>query len=654
MPPNQPSEGGFGAPQDPAANMPQAPQQPPTTPGEPPAVAPNESPAAAPATPTAVAPATPAEPPAATPGAPAEQPASLTKPPTAPAQPDAPAQPPMPPAQPPAWGGPPAPAQPGPAGPTPYPPNPYAEQQPNPYAQPQAHSYAQPQAQPQPQPQPGQFGAYPPPPGQPFGAHGMPGAPGMPPAGGPGRGPDKKRTAVIIGAAVAVLVAAGGGVWALTGSDDKGAGKPSAHSSTTPGKGGKSDSAGTAGPRDGGDDDNPNNRRADGEAKVLIDQKGPDVDSASASVPGFWTMGDYVVKTVQDKVIAYSTADGKEKWTIQLPKRVCAAPKDTTDDGKVVVAYDGDKKDECANYALLDLKSGKKGWDKPIPKSGGFAESFIGLDMAISGNALGASWFGGSGMVRVSDGETIATPEIKAGCGVDGYAGGKALLRSWQCVDDKTSHIEKVDPATGKAVWTWDGRQGLMTKKIYSTEPAVVSLASDDRKSGGVFALKDGKERSVIDLGSQSYTPTCGMSIVNRDLGGCQGVAVTDDTLYLPTEGNYGSGNEIHAFDLDTGKRKWAAKNSDKRELMPLKADGDKVIAYRKGPYDQAGAVVSVGSDGDPKVLLQIPDSMKSAENYFFGARYVYDSDRFYIVSTRLSTGKSGDGNKILLALGKG
>ncbi|MFI1177947.1 PQQ-binding-like beta-propeller repeat protein [Streptomyces sp. NPDC020799] len=590
MPPNQPPEGGFGAPRDPAANAPQTPQQPPTTPAGPPA--------------------------------PATPPASLAKSAATPDQPPAPpAQPPAAPPQ--AWGAPHAPGQPGQAGGVPpYPPNPYAQQ---------------PGAQ-----QPNPYGAFPPPPAQPFGV------PGPQPSGGP----DKKRTALIIGSALAVLVAAAGGVWALTG-DDKGSDKPSAHGSAAPAKGGKDGGdEGTAGPRDGGEND-PNDARQAGEAKILIDQKGPDVDRAGADVPGIWVIGDHVVKTVQDKVVAYSTDDGKEKWSVPLPKRVCAAPKDTTDDGKVVVAYEGDKKDECGNYAMLDLKAGKKVWDKPIPKSGGFAESFIGLDMAISGDAVGAAWFGGSGMIRVSDGETISTPDIQAGCGIDGYAGGKALLRSWSCVSDDTSHVEKVDPATGKATWTWDGRKGLRTKKIYSTEPAVVSVLSDDKKTGGVIALKDGKERSVIDFAGQAYAPTCGMSIVNHDLGGCQGVAVTDSTLYLPTEGNYSSGNEIHAFDLDSGKRKWAAKNTSKRELLPLKADGDKVIAYQRASYDKAGAVVSVGSDGAPKVLLQIPASMTSTENAFFDARYLYDNDRFYIATKRLSGSKSGDGNRILLAFRK-
>ncbi|MGK5732327.1 outer membrane protein assembly factor BamB family protein, partial [Streptomyces sp. URMC 124] len=472
--------------------------------------------------------------------------------------------------------------------------------------------------------QPGPYGAYPPP-GQPFGA--------PPPAGPPAGGADKKRTALVIGAAVAVLLAAGGGVWALAGSGGDDPRPPQASASASPGKmestGG--DTGGTAGLREAEDDDDPNSGRQEGEAKILVNQDGPRVERAGSAVPGVWAFGDYVVKTVQEKVVAYSTSDGKEKWTITLPKRVCAAPAHVTDDGKVVVAYDGDTKDTCGNYAMLDLKEGKKGWDKPIPKAGGFAESFIGLDMALSGNAVAAAWFGGSGMLRVSDGEPISTPGLEAGCSVDGFAGGKAMLRSWRCVSDETSHIEKLDTSTGKPEWTYDGRKGLETKKIYSSEPAVVSLSSEDKKSAAVIALKDGKERSVIDLGKDTYAPTCGLSIMGHDLGGCQGVAATDNTLYLPTGGedSYSTGNEIHAFDLDTGKRKWASKRA-KPELMPLRAEGDKVYAYRKPSYDKAGAVVSIGPDGDPKVVLQAPKATMNAENMFFSARYLYEGDRLF------------------------
>ncbi|MFH8790567.1 PQQ-binding-like beta-propeller repeat protein [Streptomyces roseoverticillatus] len=525
-----------------------------------------------------------------------------------------------------AWGGPTAPG--APPAPAPFPPP-----NPNPYAQ---------------QPQPGPYGAYPPP-GQPFGAPPHP----MPPAGAPGG----RRTAVVIGAAVAVLLAAGGGVWALAGGGS-GSDRPEAHHSASPTPKPKEstggDSGGTAGPRDGGDD--PNEGRRAGEAKVLVDQNGPQVERAGSAVPGVWVFGDYVVKTVQEKVIAYSTSDGKEKWTITLPKRVCAAPANVTDDGKVVVAYDIGEKDSCGNYAMLDLKEGKKGWDKPIPKSGGFAESFIGLDMALSGNAVGAAWFGGSGMVQVSDGEPIPTPGLEAGCSVDGFAGGKAMLRSWHCVSDHTSHIEKLDTSTGKPEWTYDGRKGLSTQKIYSTEPAVVSLESEDEKSGGVIALKDGKERSVIDLGKESYTPTCGGSITGHDLGGCQGVAATDSTLYLPTggENSYSDGNEIHAFDLDTGKRKWASKKT-KPELMPIRAEGDKVFAYQRPSYDKAGAVVSVGPDGEPKPVLQAPQATLQAESRFFRAKYLYEGDRLVIAATRLSdSGPEGGDDKLLLVLGKG
>ncbi|MFC5725001.1 PQQ-binding-like beta-propeller repeat protein [Streptomyces gamaensis] len=626
---------GAGAPGAPGPDATMSLRKPPTAP-QPPAV-----PAAQPpAVPAAQPPAVPAVPPAPAAGQPVP-PAPPTAPPRPPAfSPGAPA-----------WGGP-AQGQ-----------NPYAQQQPapgtNPYAQQPGPGGANPYAQ---QP-PAHPGGYPPQPGGP-GQPGIPGQPfgapipGMPPAGGPGTpgGPGKKRTAVIIGAAAAVLLAAGGGAWAFmadSGSDgDK---KPQAHSSSGAADQGRSGDD-DAGSRPGSSDDDPNNARQKGEAKIVINQNGPEVARQGSDIPGFWVLDDYVVKTVLDKVVAYNLSDGKEKWTVPLPKRVCAAPLHMTDDGKVVVAYEGDKKDSCANYAMIDLKAGKKGWDKPIPKTGGFAESFIGLDMALSGNAVGAAWFGGSGMVRVSDGAQIPTPDLGSGCSVEGYAGGRALLRSWRCsTTDDTSHIEKVDPGTGKALWTYDGRKGLQTKKIYSTEPAVVSFASGDKKTGGVFALKDGKERSIIDLGKQRYAPTCGLSIVNSNLGGCQGVAASDDTLYLPTsdENSFRDGNEVHAFDLNTGKRLWASKNN-KRELMPLRTEGKNVIAYQRPSFESAGAVVSVGPDGTPKVLLQAPQSTRSTESAFYSARYAYEGGRFFIASNRLTGTSNGDGGeKLLLAYGK-
>ncbi|MFD0382505.1 PQQ-binding-like beta-propeller repeat protein [Streptomyces stramineus] len=410
------------------------------------------------------------------------------------------------------------------------------------------------------------------------------------------------------------------------------------------------------GPRPGGDADDPNNARRAGEAKVLVNERAPEVSRSGIEIPGAWVVGDRVVKAVQSKVVAYSTADGKEKWSVSLPKRVCAAPPNATDDGKVVVAFEGGRDGECSRFAMLDLTAGKKVWERPIPKSGRFSGSYFGLDMALSGDVVGASWLGGSTMIKVGDGAPLTAPELASGCSVDGFAGGRALLRSWRCVSDRTSHVERIDTSTGKAAWTWEGREGLETKKIYSTDPAVVSLASEDDKTAVLVALKDGKERSAIDLGKQDDARPCGgLLLTGRGVGGCQGAVASDSTLYLATGYKPGSfqSNEVHAFDLDTGKRTWTSKSAG-RVLVPLRMDGDKVIAYRKPTFDKPGAVVGIGSGGgDPEVVLRIPHATRSAETMFFGARYLYENGRFFIASTYLNGSDRSDNNKLLLAYGE-
>lgn len=591
QPPNQPPPGGgFGAPQEPSQGGFGAPQQPPAPPGAQPLPPPPAAPPAAPAGPPPVAP---------------------------PGYTPAPPVPPAPPGHTPPqiWDIGIAPGAPGAA---PDPSNPYAQQQ---------------------------FGAYPPAPGQPYG-------PPQPGSGGQGN----KRKAIIIAAAVAVLIAAGGGVWAAVGGDD--AKKPEAKQSTSPSE--EDTGAPTTEPteednpggRDGGGND-PNDARQAGEAKVLFQTDGPEVAKSGVDIPGFWVMDDYVVKTLQEKVVAYES-DGSEKWSITLPARVCAAPLSATG-GKVVVAYEGTKKDECSNMALIDMHKGSKVWDKPIPEDGAFGGGHTSLGMAQSGNLVGMSWFGGSIVVKVSDGKTVPTAELSPACSVDGYAGGKVMLRSYSCTDG-TSKLQKLDASTGKIKWSYSVRKGYQVNKIWSTSPAVIYIADEDRKSGGVLAISDsGKERSVLDMGKQSYQPQCGMDIFNTNIGGCQGVAASADTFYLPTEmdkasSGLGLSTEIHAFDLDTGKKKFEVKAAG-RMMLPLAMDGKNLIAYEEPSYEEAGHVVSVGpSGGKAKTLLKLPAATKSDESGFYSARRIYANGNFYIASDRL-TGTEG-GEKVIMAFG--
>lgn len=542
-----------------------------------------------------------------------------------PAPPAGPPTPPAPPASPPAWGGAPG-----------YPQHPT---QPNPYAQQPQYGYPQ-------------AGAY--------GTPGPGGAPGVPGPGGQGDQRRKKRTALIVGVAVAVVLAAGGAVWAVVGGDD-GDKKPTAQRSTEPEKSKKNESSEPTGgseeesPTPGEEELDPNEIRQDGEAKVLFQTPAPKVARSGVDVPGFWVLDGYVVKAVQEKVIAYDDS-GEEKWNVPLPKAVCAAPTTASDDGKVVVAYGGRKKDECSQLALIDLKAGKKLWDKPAPEGGLFGEGHTSMGMAQSGNAVGLSWFGGSAMVNARDGSEMSPPELTASCSVNGWAGGKALLRAYSC-NDGTGKLQKLDPNTGKVKWAYPVRRGYEVTKIYSSSPVVIQITDEKRKSAGLIALDEsGKERSVLDPGKQSYQPDCGMDFFGTNMGSCQGVVTSDDTFYLPTalgrSSSSGLTTEIHAFDLNTGKKKGVSKVNG-RMMLPLRMDGKNLLAYQQPTYDKAGAIVSIPPNGGAptKTVLQLPAATREAESGFYRTRRVFDEQgHFYMASERLTGDK--DKEKLILAFG--
>ena len=505
----------------------------------------------------------------------------------------------------------------------PEPPNPYAH---TPYA-----------------PQPGYGGPYPPPP------HGAP-----VPSGG---GPDRRRKAIVIGAVVAVLLAAGGGVYAAVGGDDDGKKPTAAPTTSAPSRPETQDpapeptgSGDDTGDREGGESD-PNDQRRPGEAKVLYQTPTPEVSKKNVEVPGFWAMKGYVVKAVENKIVAYED-DGGKKWTLSLPKAVCAAP-DSTTGGRVVVAYAGHGKDSCSRLALIDLNKGTKVWDHPAPEADSFGGGYSSMGMAQSGDLVGMAWFGGSAVIKVSDGEELSPEKPSAACSIDGYAGGKVLLRAYSC-STGTAKLQQLTPS-GSIKWTYTVRKGYKVNNIFSSSPAVVSLIDQDRRSGGILAISDdGKERSSLALGKQSYQPECGTDLFGTTMANCEGVAASADTFYLPTEmtqdHGLGSTSEIHAFDLDTGKRKWTAKAAG-RLLLPLNMDGKNLIAYEKPSYTAAGRVVSIGPDGGkPKTLLRLPQATQKTESGFYSATHVYRNGHFYIATDRVTGGSTGE--KLLLAFG--
>lgn len=594
QPPSQPPQppGGAGAPQDPQQGMSKGPGQPPHVPP----------------VPSAPPPAPPMAPPAVPPGTPPPPPAGYGYP------------------------------QPG----RPVSDNPYAQAQPGPYGQPGAPGqppYGYPQ-----QPQ------YP----------GMP-APGMPtgPAG-PGS-PFKGKPAVIIGAALAAVLVIGGGVWFATSGEDTEPKQPTAHGTGDAKPTGAGDE--TAGSRDGGEDDL-NSGRKDGEARAWVAKNDMDMPQGGTELMNIWTVGDNVVQAAYKEVTAFKSSDGSKAWSVKLPHPVCDTPPRPSDEGMVVVAYknsDNDEKSKCNQLQMIDLNTGEKGWQQQT-NSGSQFDFTVTLDLEIAGENLMVARSQTGSAYRLKDGKEQYTLKKDGPCFPASFAAdGDTLLGVDSCISsaDKNEQLKSIDPKSGKVKWRFRTPKGFEVQKVYSVKPLVVSLVNRDDKSWNIVALKDnGKVRSQLDGGKETFTQRCGLSILEKELQSCQGMVATDDLFFMATEqkrsGDYDRSNEIIAFDLDTGKPKWHGRTEEPRSLLPLTAEDGKLIAYVEPSFDEAGQIVAFGmAGGNPKLLLQHPETTTSVENSVSGSgQLVYADGRFYATSSRV-LGRDGEEETRMLSFGK-
>ncbi|MEV5162370.1 PQQ-binding-like beta-propeller repeat protein [Streptomyces sp. NPDC053728] len=601
QPPNDPPQGGFGAPQDPPPGGFGAPTPPPADPLD-------KQPPAAPPTPPAGGYGTPQTPP---PGQPPQNPAY--------GYPQAP-----PPGQP--------PTQPG-------------------YGYPQAPPPGQPPTQPGygfPQGPPGQ-------PGMPPQGYGYPTAPMQPQYGPPPGGGKKFSTQmqIIVAAAVAVVLIVGGGIfYASSGGDGDGGKQDQASSAGADGgegKGGEGD--GLA----GGTEKAP----ADTKSKVGFQLPHPKVTDTTV-VDGSWVTDKVYVKSGVYEIVGYDLAKGTKLWSIPLKGQVCAASRHMSKDYKTAIAFQegkpsaSDKYPSCNQVGGLDLATGKLMWSKSVtsPSSGDDPVRFG--EVTLSGSTVAAGGTSGGAAFNLADGAELWRPKADANnCYDMGYGGGDALAVVRKCggYDNPQLTIQALDPKTGAPLSSYNMPAGVEYASIVSTKPLVVAAdvgdtAGDGSSISDFFSIDAATGKLIVRISADAdkYAADCGSTEVEK----CTALAVGNNKLYVPTEeheggGEYGDTNEIVAFDLTTGKLVGGrADAGDKYTLTPLRMDGSNLIAYKAPPYDKGGQVVSInGSTFEETVLMVNPDdeAARDAETSFSAnyAEFIYEKGRLFISEQMIS-----------------
>ncbi|MEU6522874.1 PQQ-binding-like beta-propeller repeat protein [Streptomyces sp. NPDC046924] len=400
--------------------------------------------------------------------------------------------------------------------------------------------------------------------------------------------------------------------------------------------------------------------RQSGEAKVLWYKEAPDAPGSGAEAPGMWITDKAAVKAAYKELSAYNVADGKPTWEpIAFPEKICAATQDKTSDDKIVVAYMSGSSDraKCNRIQLVDLDTGEKGWTQKV-EDGALFDSVVSIKMTLSGDTLMVSRSQSGTAFDVTSGKKMYDKKkYGEACFPAGFAGGKRLIQVASCGaggNNEHEQVQELDPKTGKVKWTRKFEKGWRVERTYSIDPVVIYSTNKDKKAWNISTLgADGSIRSQVAV-DEDFAAECGWAIFARDLQGCEAVAADADTLYLPTKAITGA-NEIVAISLATGKEKWRVKSPASDSMVPMKVEGGKLIAYVEPSYDAGGRVVSVpttGSSHEPVTLLQNPQGVARIENGFFSKAIDWVDGRFYISTTRLS-GNDEAKEKLMLAYGK-
>ncbi|MEV6047892.1 PQQ-binding-like beta-propeller repeat protein [Streptomyces xanthochromogenes] len=512
------------------------------------------------------------------------------------------------------------------------------------------------------QPHPGPPGAFGPP-------QVPPGPAGFGPPG-PGR-PSRfraRRGWLVLGALAAALAVVGGAVFFTGGAHgdrDPVAGPsapPSASASPSVDQG---DGRGTG---SGGGDYDPNAGIRAGEARVWLNDNETPLTQDGAWQYGPWRVGDVMVKAMYKEVTGYGEADGKERWKVAFDTPLCGVPRTPSTQNKLVVGLleSNTKGAHCKLLQQVDLATGKAGW-KAVKPEDRPDDSSLTLNMAISGDTVALAWPGGATGFSVTDGHKLYDLRRSGGCSPQGFAGGARLISVAFCFDgtgvkDQPGDlIQELDPATGRAKWSYQYEKGWRVGQVLSVEPLVATALPQEGKSWKILAFTaDGRLRSRTEPKFKTPGVCSGFGQSVDRLQDCYSAVADARTLYVGGDGTQtdgtanAEGTQVVAVDLDTGREKWRVSPSVPRTVRPLAVEDGKVVVYLEAGSRLGAAVAALApTGGTPQVLVQSPQAAADAERSFFSARLAWSGGRLFLLNNRVETSKPNLRSHAALSFGR-
>ncbi|MEU9046812.1 MULTISPECIES: PQQ-binding-like beta-propeller repeat protein [unclassified Kitasatospora] len=323
--------------------------------------------------------------------------------------------------------------------------------------------------------------------------------------------------------------------------------------------------------------------------------KGANTDSSNQML-GVWGTDKLAIRVDSSGVKAYNLTDGKEAWTIPVPagsKEICTASYGANSKGIAAIAFNtGDS--DCSTIGAVDLNQGKLLWSVKAS-----ADRMSSPTLSVTDNVVA---IGGSTVGALNIANGLAAWQFQPrdkDCSLHGRAAGAQIAVSDRCYGGSgpKSQLVIVNAETGKAASTPITLTGSIEEvdQVVQDKPLVLLMSSGPQ---GDYILpfdkdnKPGNQMSVKEPGSDSLRLSGQGEALTRNV-------VSGSTLYVQVSGTKPG---INAYDLNTGKRLWAAAaasaSNDMRLVSGTDKDG-KVRAVVEQGYDKPARLVTLSpTDG--------------------------------------------------------
>ncbi|PAM97273.1 hypothetical protein CJI59_35440 [Streptomyces sp. Alain-F2R5] len=291
-------------------------------------------------------------------------------------------------------------------------------------------------------------------------------------------------------------------------------------------------------------------------------------------------------------------------WDLPLPGPLCAVTRHVSADGRTAVAYagggDGPDADPltlpCDRLAVVDIDTGEKLWDTELPGAG----TSLAVNVTMTDGTVAVAWGQGSAAYELTGGKRLWADGAPSACEDKGFAGGRGLLALLSCGDSAAPayRVEKVDPRTGEAQWTYRVARGVKDVYLVSASPAVIAVAAGDYVVTDLISLDErGERRATIRLDRDHQVLDCDRTF-SAVVESCGAIVVGGERLYLSEE------DHIVAFDLATGRPAEKFDAPAGGEMHPLRMSGEELIAFRPGTGLAPDAVVALDPASRKETVL--------------------------------------------------